>query len=102
MTAEAVARDALFSHDVRLAPLGTRFDLLCGLAVADRNHPRLQPLRYVANEVNVQETVLEVGALDLHVVGKLETPLETAPSNAPMQELALLVLRFLFAADSKG
>src|SRR5262245_45790574 len=86
------------SHAVRIAPLGARFDLLC-LSVADRNHPRLQPLGYVANELNVQETVLEVGTPDLHVVGQLEAPLEAASGDAAMEELSLLVLRLLFAAN---
>ena len=48
----------------------------------------------------MQETVLEVGTLDLHVIGKLETPLKAAPGNAAMEELSPLVVGFLVAANS--
>ena len=47
----------------------------------------------------MQQAVLEVGALHLDVVGELEAPLEGARGDAAVQELALLVLGLLLAAD---
>ena len=46
----------------------------------------------------MQQAVLEVGALDLDMVGELEAPLERAGGDAAMQELAFLLLGLLLAA----
>src|SRR5262245_40599900 len=87
---------------VRGCPLGGRFDLLAGLAVTDRNGPRLQALGDVADEIDIEQAVLKVGALHFDVVGKLEAPLEAAPGNASVQELPLFAVRLLFAAHREG
>jgi len=52
----------------------------------------------------VQETVLEVSALDLHMVGKLEHALEGARSDALIKGLALGIvgLGLLLAANRQG
>src|ERR1700756_384998 len=76
------ARGAPFRIEwARLRGLGLEH---LGLAVADRNPARLLGLRNLANEIDVQETVLERGALYLDVIGKLEHALEGAGRNAPV------------------
>ena len=47
----------------------------------------------------MEQAVLQVGALDLDMVGQLEAPLERAGRDAAVQELASLVLGLLLAAD---
>src|SRR5690606_7977455 len=71
--------------------LDVGLDLLRG-AVADRDRPRLQPLRHVAHEVDVKQAVLQVRARYLDMVGKLEPELESAGRDAAMEELAALVV----------
>ena len=70
---------ALHSSDCQIVGgrLGRLFVLDGRLAVADRDLARLLRLGNLAHEVDVQEAVLELRALDLDVVGKLE-----ARSNA--------------------
>ena len=66
-----------------------RFDLdHLRLAVADRDLARLLRLGNLAHEVDVQEAVLERGALHLDIVGKLEHPLESARRDALIEHLA--------------
>src|SRR5712691_11428186 len=79
--------------------LDAGLDLACRLAVADGNGARLQALGHVAHEVDMEQAVLELGALDLDVVGELEAPLERARRDAAVQELAPLLLGLLLAAD---
>src|SRR5262249_18273007 len=67
--------------------------------IADGNGAGLQPLGNVAHEIDVQQAVLEVGALDLDVIGELEAPLEGACGDASVQELTTLVLGLLLTAD---
>ena len=43
----------------------------------------------------MQQAVLEIGALDLDVVGELEAALEGTRGDAAMQERALLVVGLL-------
>src|SRR4029450_8888835 len=50
----------------------------------------------------MQQTILEVGALHLDVVGELEAPLEAAPGDAAAQELPLFFVGFLFARSGEG
>src|SRR5262249_51098048 len=58
-----------------------------GLTVADRDLARPLGLRNLAHEIDVQETVLEPGALDVDVVGKLEDALEGASRDALVEHL---------------
>src|SRR5262245_53951698 len=81
--------------------LDAGLDLACGLAVADGDAARLQALRDIAHEVDMQQTVLELGALHLDVVGELEAALEGSGGDAAVQELALLVLGLLLGADGE-
>src|SRR5438105_14386697 len=83
------------------APLGTRLDLLRRLAVADGNGARLQPLGHIAHEVDVEQAVLDVGALDFDMVGEAEASIEGSGGNATVQELALRLLGLLLAAHAK-
>jgi hypothetical protein len=69
------------------------------LAVADGDAARLEALRDIAHEVDVEQAVLEAGALDLDVVGELEAALERAGGDAAVQELRVLVLGLLLAAN---
>src|SRR5690606_9811978 len=68
---------------------------------ADGDGTRLQALRHIAVKVDVEQAVLEVGALHLDVVGKLEATLEAARGDAVVQVLALLILRLLGAGDGE-
>src|SRR5262249_51369382 len=74
------------------------------LTVADRDLARLLRLGNLAHELDVQEPVLEGRTLDLDVVGKLEDALERARRDAPIEDVAavLLVLRLLLALDRQG
>src|SRR5690606_3105838 len=85
--------------------LGLRLDLLVSLARPDGDRPGPHTLGEVPNEVDVEQAVLEVGRLDLHVVGELEPALEGARRDPAVQEapLAVLVLGFglLLAADAE-
>src|ERR1700731_3259793 len=94
-------------HDVERAPVGrpltfaltfARSSRLCRRLhlrgpVADGDGARLQFLGHIAHEVDVQQAILQRGALDLDAIGELEAPLKGAGADAAMQELALLVLR---------
>ena len=57
-----------------------------------RSRARLQPLGHVAHQLDAEQAVLELGAVDLDMVGQLEAQLERAAGNAAVQELASLVL----------
>src|SRR5215470_13557323 len=71
------------------------------LAAADRNAARLHRLGDLADEVDVQETVLERRRADLDMVGELEHALERTRRDALVEHLALVVLglRLLLALD---
>src|SRR6185369_3415905 len=77
--------------------------LLClgCLGGADGDGAGLEPLRDVADQLDMEQAVLEVGALHLDVVGELEAPLEVARGDAAVQVLALLVVRLLGAGDGE-
>src|ERR1041384_1466833 len=63
--------------------LGNLFLLDCGLvARIDRDATRLHRVRHLAHEINLEEAVLECGALDLHVVGQVEDTAERAGRDA--------------------
>jgi hypothetical protein len=63
------------------------------------NAPRLQLLRHFEYELDGEQTILDVGAGDRHVIGETEDLLEAASRNATMQELLLVLVRFLPAGD---
>src|SRR5262249_28384408 len=93
------ARGAPFDRTDGLRSLG--FDHL-GLTIADRDLARLLRLGDLAHEIDVQESVLEGGAFDLDVVGKLEDALERARRDALIEHLTvvLLVLRLVLSFGS--
>src|SRR5690606_32997640 len=92
--------------EVRHAPcvrdLGRLLDLR-RRAGADRDRPRTHPLRKVPHQVDVEEPVLEVGALHLDMIGELEPALEAAGRDAAVQvaPLALALLGLLLAAHGE-
>ena len=59
----------------------------------DRYRPGLHRLGDLAREVDVQETVLQARAPDLHRVGKLEATLEVPRGDAPVGQPRSLFLR---------
>src|ERR1700755_568776 len=61
-------------------------------ARADRNRARLLRLGNFANEIDVEQAVLERGVLHLHEVGKLEYTLEGARGDAAIQHLGLVLV----------
>src|SRR5262245_54408221 len=63
-----------------------------GLAVADRDLARLHRLRDLADEVDMEEAVLERRAPDLDVLGELKDALECARRDALVEHLAFLLL----------
>src|SRR5580693_10099463 len=94
-------READRSCDFRLSRLlGARVDLL-RLALrlrsrrfgagADVDAPRLQLLRYLAHQVDHEQTVFDIRTSDLHMVSQIEALLETQ-RYALMKQLRLLAL----------
>src|SRR5439155_12301321 len=71
------------------------------VAAADADLARLHRLGNLAHEINVQESVLEMRALDLDMVGELEHALEGARGDTLIEGLALLLvgLGLFLAAD---
>src|SRR4029453_10809153 len=90
----------------RRAALG-RLLLLDRLAVAiagvlDRDGARLHGFWNLAAQRNVEQPVVQLRTLDLHIVGKLEAALEGTLGDALMQELASgLLLVGLLASDGE-
>src|SRR6185503_15597606 len=70
------------------------------LGVHDRDHPRLHHLRDLADEVDVQESVLQIRTSYFDIVGQLKAALEVAGGDASVEQLtSLLVVHLLLAAD---
>ena len=61
----------------------------------DLNYTGLQPLRYLALEVDRQQPVPHVSAPHLDIVGELEAALEGAGCKATVEERALRIRCFL-------
>ncbi|CCB63979.1 conserved protein of unknown function [Hyphomicrobium sp. MC1] len=78
------------------------FELVDGFTRADRDCPGLLALRNVADEIYVQEAVLEFGARHIDVVGKLEAALERAGGNAAVKVGFAFGVSGLLAGDRKG
>ena len=77
------------------------FDLR--LAAADGDRAGLHRLGNLADEIDVEEAVLEARALHLDVVGELEAALEGAGGDAAIEDLACLRPRFgLFFSPRDG
>jgi hypothetical protein len=55
----------------------------------------LRLLRHLADQVDMEQAVVEARAIDLHVVGEAEAALEGAPGDAAVQIAALRLLVFL-------
>ena len=64
---------------------GLRLKPFRAVAGADRNRTRLFAFRDIANEIDVQQSVLEVGSGHIDVVGKLVAAFEGASRDAAMQ-----------------
>src|SRR5215475_12364664 len=77
---------------------GFGFNLGLGFAVANRDLTRLFCLGDFAHEIYVQQSVLEVGVLDLDVVGKLEDALKSARGDALIEHFAVLFFLDLLGA----
>src|SRR5262245_8326261 len=100
--APRMVRGAVVSLRLALGRLGLD-NLGLGLAIADRDLARLFRRRDFAHEIDVQQSVLEARALDLHMVGKLEDALEGASGNALIEHFAVLFfLSLLGALDRQG
>src|SRR4051812_31867994 len=74
------------------------------VAIADGNLARLLGLGNLADEIDVQETVLQRRALYLDEIGKLEYALKSARRDALIEHLAggLVVLGLLLTANRQG
>ena len=59
-------------------------NLACGLGLPDLNDTGFHPLRDVSLQINVKQTVFQVGAFYFNVVSKLEPALERATCNSAM------------------
>src|SRR3546814_213866 len=70
---------------------------------ADRDLVRLHRLGHFAHQVDGQQAVAQVGAVDAHEIGELEAALEGACRNAAIEQLAFLAFlrRRLAAADGQ-
>ena len=64
---------------------------LLGRAVADRNAARLLGFRNLADEIDVEQTVLKCGALHVHMVGQLEYALESTGGDATIQQIGFVL-----------
>src|SRR5580692_8050715 len=84
-----------------LRSLLLNFDSLA--VVADRDRARLLGLGDLADQIDVQETVLEARAFHLDEVGELEHALEGARRDALIEHLAAVafVLGVFLAADGQ-
>src|SRR5436190_7153132 len=73
-------------------------------AVADRDLARLLGLGDFPLEVDVQQAMIQAGALHYDIVGELEATLERARRDALIEHLAggLTLLGLLVAADGQG
>src|SRR5882724_896356 len=61
----------------------------------------LHGLRHLTRQVDMQQAVHQAGAGDLDVVGQLEAPLEGAPGDAAMEELAVVIRLGELARDDE-
>src|SRR5579885_138777 len=80
---------------------GFRVDDLRAL-LADRDLARLLALRNFADEVDMQETVFEIRAADLDMVGELEFALESTRRDALIEHFAFLPFLFGFLLTADG
>src|SRR5262245_11111601 len=101
-SARPMIRHSSLGYGLRWSGGGRSLDLLrLGFAVADGDAAGLKPLRHVAHQLDMEQAVLDAGALHLDVIGELETALEVARGDAAVQELALLLLGLLGAGDGE-
>src|SRR6185312_1366297 len=85
----------------RLAVDDFRLLDLVGLG-RDGNGAGLHRLGQFAHQVDVQQAVLEYGALHQDMIGELESPLEAPRSDTAMQESGVLLLGLLLAANGES
>src|SRR6185437_8356 len=74
---------------------------LAGLG-GDRNIAGLHRLGQLAHEIDMQQAMLEAGALHHDMVGELESALEAARGDAAMEERRVFDLGLLLAANGKS
>jgi hypothetical protein len=71
------------------------------LRARNLNLARLVLLRNLAHEIHVQESVIDIGALDFDMVGELEVALESPARETAMEILRLLLFILLGLAGSR-
>src|SRR5580704_14741423 len=78
-----------------------RLDLQDFAGAHDRDRPRLHRLWDLADQVDVQEPVLQARTLDLHMVRELEATFEVPRGDALVEHVAtfLLVVGLLLASE---
>src|SRR5262245_44062719 len=69
-----------------------------GFTVADRDLTRLFGLGDFAHKIDVQQSILEAGVLDLYMIGKLENALESTCGDTLIEYFAGLFFLDLLAA----
>src|SRR5262249_53686440 len=74
---------------------------LFSLAIGDGNGARLQLLGHIAHERDVEQSILQLRALDLDMLSELEAPLERARGDAAVQVLGLLPFGLLLAVNGQ-
>ena len=80
---------------------GLRLKPFRAVAGADRNRTRLFTFRDIANEIDVQQSVVKVGSGHIDVVGKLVAPFEGTSSDPAMEIGFFAGLGGLFAGDGQ-
>ena len=64
-------------------------DVARGRRAVDGDPPRLHGLGDLANQLDLEQAVVEGRVLHLHVVRQVELPFEMPGRDAPVQELAI-------------
>ncbi len=84
----------------RLLPLGITLDQAL-LAAANLDTPRFHRFRDLANQVDMQQAILQVGATDPDIVGQLVGTIEIALCNPLVEKPAVGDVGTLAAADAE-
>src|SRR5690606_4034588 len=85
----------------KLSRLGDLRRRLLLFSTTDWDDPRLLRLRHLTKKLDFQQSVLEMRAAHLNMVGELEAVLERAGRNAPMQVADPLLVRLIAPAANQ-